>query len=248
MQGVCVRGGGQQRKRGNEILGGKINKPKGVRASLPWGDGAGADVCAGSARPHAEATHPWCLPTLASVVLEHINAVLMQAETGTLNLFYFFLTLCVCLPIPAPISLCTEHRTGICRDVRCLSKTRFPFLQRTILVKLSLQTWLVLYEVHISGELRYSYLVFCCFAVGPKLFQYVIKVIVQAIQLLYTMLKIDQPSYILLQVCFVLGLTLRKINSTTVQGVFSSLGHCSNYLRTKTGPINGINLYQTIWL
>ncbi|XP_075021911.1 chitobiosyldiphosphodolichol beta-mannosyltransferase isoform X2 [Calonectris borealis] len=35
--------------------------------------------------------------------------------------------------------------------------------------------------------------------VGPKLFQYVIKVIVQAIQLLYTMLKIDQPSYILLQ-------------------------------------------------
>ncbi|XP_075574841.1 chitobiosyldiphosphodolichol beta-mannosyltransferase [Pelecanus crispus] len=35
--------------------------------------------------------------------------------------------------------------------------------------------------------------------VGPKLFQYAIKVIVQAIQLLYTMLKIDQPSYILLQ-------------------------------------------------
>ncbi|KAF1666227.1 Chitobiosyldiphosphodolichol beta-mannosyltransferase, partial [Aptenodytes patagonicus] len=35
--------------------------------------------------------------------------------------------------------------------------------------------------------------------VGPKLLQYVIKVIVQAIQLLYTMLKIDQPSYILLQ-------------------------------------------------
>ncbi|KFP48964.1 Chitobiosyldiphosphodolichol beta-mannosyltransferase, partial [Cathartes aura] len=36
-------------------------------------------------------------------------------------------------------------------------------------------------------------------AVGPKLFQYVVKVIVQAIQLLYAMLKIDQPSYILLQ-------------------------------------------------
>ncbi|NXV38983.1 ALG1 mannosyltransferase, partial [Rissa tridactyla] len=35
--------------------------------------------------------------------------------------------------------------------------------------------------------------------VGPKLFQYVVKVIVQAIQLLYTMLKIDKPSYILLQ-------------------------------------------------
>ncbi|KFQ55484.1 Chitobiosyldiphosphodolichol beta-mannosyltransferase, partial [Nestor notabilis] len=35
--------------------------------------------------------------------------------------------------------------------------------------------------------------------VGPKLLQYVIKVIVQAVQLLYTMLKIDQPSYILLQ-------------------------------------------------
>ncbi|XP_074742162.1 chitobiosyldiphosphodolichol beta-mannosyltransferase isoform X2 [Strix uralensis] len=35
--------------------------------------------------------------------------------------------------------------------------------------------------------------------VGPKLFQYVIKVIVQTIQLLYTMLKINQPSYILLQ-------------------------------------------------
>ncbi|KAM6378922.1 chitobiosyldiphosphodolichol beta-mannosyltransferase isoform 2-T2 [Pluvialis apricaria] len=35
--------------------------------------------------------------------------------------------------------------------------------------------------------------------VGPKLFQYVIKVIVQAIQLLYALLTIDQPSYILLQ-------------------------------------------------
>ncbi|KAK2533494.1 Alg1 [Columba guinea] len=35
--------------------------------------------------------------------------------------------------------------------------------------------------------------------VGPKVCQYIIKVIVQAIQLLYTMLKIDQPSYILLQ-------------------------------------------------
>uniref|UniRef100_A0A8C3KMV5 Chitobiosyldiphosphodolichol beta-mannosyltransferase n=1 Tax=Calidris pygmaea TaxID=425635 RepID=A0A8C3KMV5_9CHAR len=34
---------------------------------------------------------------------------------------------------------------------------------------------------------------------GPKLFQYVIKVIVQAVQLLYTMLTIDRPSYILLQ-------------------------------------------------
>ncbi|NWS17131.1 ALG1 mannosyltransferase, partial [Pachyramphus minor] len=35
--------------------------------------------------------------------------------------------------------------------------------------------------------------------VGPKLFQYVIKVLVQSVQLLYTLLKIDQPSYILLQ-------------------------------------------------
>ncbi|KAM6080358.1 chitobiosyldiphosphodolichol beta-mannosyltransferase isoform 3-T3 [Theristicus caerulescens] len=35
--------------------------------------------------------------------------------------------------------------------------------------------------------------------VGPKLVQYVVKVIVQAIQLLYTMLKMDRPSYILLQ-------------------------------------------------
>ncbi|XP_030337166.1 chitobiosyldiphosphodolichol beta-mannosyltransferase isoform X3 [Strigops habroptila] len=35
--------------------------------------------------------------------------------------------------------------------------------------------------------------------VGPKLLQYVVKVIVQAVQLLYMMLKIDQPSYILLQ-------------------------------------------------
>ncbi|XP_030315478.1 chitobiosyldiphosphodolichol beta-mannosyltransferase [Calypte anna] len=35
--------------------------------------------------------------------------------------------------------------------------------------------------------------------VGPKLFQYVVKVLVQAVQLLYTLLKIDQPSYILLQ-------------------------------------------------
>uniref|UniRef100_A0A8B9IYE5 Chitobiosyldiphosphodolichol beta-mannosyltransferase n=1 Tax=Amazona collaria TaxID=241587 RepID=A0A8B9IYE5_9PSIT len=35
--------------------------------------------------------------------------------------------------------------------------------------------------------------------VGPKLFQYVVKVVVQAVQLLYVMLKIDQPSYILLQ-------------------------------------------------
>ncbi|NWI49216.1 ALG1 mannosyltransferase, partial [Calyptomena viridis] len=38
-----------------------------------------------------------------------------------------------------------------------------------------------------------------CFAVGPKLFQYVIKVLVQSVQLLYTLLRIDQPSYILLQ-------------------------------------------------
>ncbi|NXN27357.1 ALG1 mannosyltransferase, partial [Nycticryphes semicollaris] len=35
--------------------------------------------------------------------------------------------------------------------------------------------------------------------VGPKLFQYVIKVIVQAVQLLFKMLTIDRPSYILLQ-------------------------------------------------
>ncbi|XP_053936429.1 chitobiosyldiphosphodolichol beta-mannosyltransferase isoform X1 [Cuculus canorus] len=33
----------------------------------------------------------------------------------------------------------------------------------------------------------------------PMLFQYVVKVLVQAVQLLYTMLKIEQPSYILLQ-------------------------------------------------
>ncbi|NXY86139.1 ALG1 mannosyltransferase, partial [Alcedo cyanopectus] len=36
-------------------------------------------------------------------------------------------------------------------------------------------------------------------AVGPKLFQYVVKVIVQAVQVLYTLLQIEQPSYILLQ-------------------------------------------------
>uniref|UniRef100_A0A8C4V4D4 Chitobiosyldiphosphodolichol beta-mannosyltransferase n=1 Tax=Falco tinnunculus TaxID=100819 RepID=A0A8C4V4D4_FALTI len=35
--------------------------------------------------------------------------------------------------------------------------------------------------------------------VGPKLFQYGIKVIVQAAQLLYTMLTIDRPAYVLLQ-------------------------------------------------
>ncbi|XP_073218635.1 chitobiosyldiphosphodolichol beta-mannosyltransferase isoform X2 [Lepidochelys kempii] len=35
--------------------------------------------------------------------------------------------------------------------------------------------------------------------VGPKIFQYITKVIAQAIQLFYTMLKIDRPSYILLQ-------------------------------------------------
>ncbi|NWY73721.1 ALG1 mannosyltransferase, partial [Erithacus rubecula] len=35
--------------------------------------------------------------------------------------------------------------------------------------------------------------------VGPKLFQYVLKVLVQSVQLLYTLLRIDQPSYILLQ-------------------------------------------------
>ncbi|NXM30594.1 ALG1 mannosyltransferase, partial [Oxyruncus cristatus] len=35
--------------------------------------------------------------------------------------------------------------------------------------------------------------------VGPKLFQYVVKVLVQSVQLLYTLLRIDQPSYILLQ-------------------------------------------------
>ncbi|NXG26563.1 ALG1 mannosyltransferase, partial [Grallaria varia] len=35
--------------------------------------------------------------------------------------------------------------------------------------------------------------------VGPKLFQYVIKVLVQSVQLLYTLLSIDQPSFILLQ-------------------------------------------------
>ncbi|XP_050822417.1 chitobiosyldiphosphodolichol beta-mannosyltransferase isoform X4 [Gopherus flavomarginatus] len=35
--------------------------------------------------------------------------------------------------------------------------------------------------------------------VGPKIFQYITKVIAQAIQLFYTMLKVDRPSYILLQ-------------------------------------------------
>ncbi|XP_030433742.1 chitobiosyldiphosphodolichol beta-mannosyltransferase isoform X3 [Gopherus evgoodei] len=35
--------------------------------------------------------------------------------------------------------------------------------------------------------------------VGPKIFQYIMKVIAQAIQLFYTMLKVDRPSYILLQ-------------------------------------------------
>ncbi|NXU18037.1 ALG1 mannosyltransferase, partial [Pardalotus punctatus] len=35
--------------------------------------------------------------------------------------------------------------------------------------------------------------------VGPKLCQYVLKVLVQSVQLLYTLLRIDQPSYILLQ-------------------------------------------------
>ncbi|XP_008934234.1 PREDICTED: chitobiosyldiphosphodolichol beta-mannosyltransferase-like, partial [Merops nubicus] len=33
----------------------------------------------------------------------------------------------------------------------------------------------------------------------PKFFQYVLKVVVQAVQLLYTMLKMQQPSYVLLQ-------------------------------------------------
>uniref|UniRef100_A0A8B9VLH9 Chitobiosyldiphosphodolichol beta-mannosyltransferase n=1 Tax=Anas zonorhyncha TaxID=75864 RepID=A0A8B9VLH9_9AVES len=35
--------------------------------------------------------------------------------------------------------------------------------------------------------------------VGPKILQYVVKVIAQAIQLLYTMLQMEQPAYILLQ-------------------------------------------------
>ncbi|NXD31889.1 ALG1 mannosyltransferase, partial [Spelaeornis formosus] len=35
--------------------------------------------------------------------------------------------------------------------------------------------------------------------VGPKLFQYVLKVFLQSVQLLYTLLRIEQPSYILLQ-------------------------------------------------
>ncbi|KAJ7414919.1 Chitobiosyldiphosphodolichol beta-mannosyltransferase [Willisornis vidua] len=43
-------------------------------------------------------------------------------------------------------------------------------------------------EVSLLGYLR-----------GPKLLQYVIKVLVQSVQLLYTLLRIDQPSYILLQ-------------------------------------------------
>ncbi|KAF2983697.1 hypothetical protein EK904_011453, partial [Melospiza melodia maxima] len=34
---------------------------------------------------------------------------------------------------------------------------------------------------------------------GPKLLQYVLKVLVQSVQLLYTLLRIEQPSYILLQ-------------------------------------------------
>lgn len=128
-----------------------------------------------------------------------------------------------------------------------MSKTRFLFLQHAITLKLFLQRQ-VLYEVHVSGEPQYSYPIFCCFTVGPKVCQYVIKVIVQAIQLLYTMLKIDQPSYILLQVCFVLGLILIRKHSTILQAMFSSLRHCSDYLRAKTGLINGVNLYQTTYL
>nr|XP_020661599.1 chitobiosyldiphosphodolichol beta-mannosyltransferase [Pogona vitticeps] len=34
---------------------------------------------------------------------------------------------------------------------------------------------------------------------GPKVFQYILKVLVQSAQLFYTMLKIDQPGYVLLQ-------------------------------------------------
>ncbi|RLV94059.1 hypothetical protein DV515_00013254 [Chloebia gouldiae] len=37
------------------------------------------------------------------------------------------------------------------------------------------------------------------YLLGPKLFQYVLKVLVQSVQLLYTLLRIEQPSYILLQ-------------------------------------------------
>uniref|UniRef100_A0A8C0JAV0 Chitobiosyldiphosphodolichol beta-mannosyltransferase n=1 Tax=Chelonoidis abingdonii TaxID=106734 RepID=A0A8C0JAV0_CHEAB len=44
-----------------------------------------------------------------------------------------------------------------------------------------------------------GFLNFCHFTVGPKIFQYITKVIAQAIQLFYTMLKIDHPTYILLQ-------------------------------------------------
>ncbi|XP_065588696.1 chitobiosyldiphosphodolichol beta-mannosyltransferase [Cyrtonyx montezumae] len=38
-----------------------------------------------------------------------------------------------------------------------------------------------------------------CLRVGPKLLQYVVKVVTQTVQLLYVMLKVDPPSYVLLQ-------------------------------------------------
>lgn len=47
---------------------------------------------------------------------------------------------------------------------------------------------------------------------------------------------------------FCVGTNFSKIDSTTLQGIFSSLRHCSSYLRAKTGLINDVNLYQTVFL
>lgn len=41
---------------------------------------------------------------------------------------------------------------------------------------------------------------FTCFAVGPAIFRYVAKVILQSLQLFYVLQKIDLPSYVLMQV------------------------------------------------
>uniref|UniRef100_A0A669PNA4 Chitobiosyldiphosphodolichol beta-mannosyltransferase n=1 Tax=Phasianus colchicus TaxID=9054 RepID=A0A669PNA4_PHACC len=55
-------------------------------------------------------------------------------------------------------------------------------------------------DVLSSGEIRVVPLSeLQCLRVGPKLLQYVVKVIAQTVQLLHTMLRMDPPSYVLLQ-------------------------------------------------
>lgn len=97
--------------------------------------------------------------------------------------------------------------------VWCFCDIRFLFLRSAIALKLPKSSFCTAHTSVCSADV--SSQAVCPFAVGPKILQYVVKVIAQAIQLLYTMLQMEQPAYILLQVCVI------HLNSIALQDILA---------------------------